>query len=80
MAEDGSYEQQAIEEKPPLWQRTTEKLLAVTPIRKVSNEEYAETLHTRINTTERELRSVNGQMEHLQQRLDELRKEKSEFL
>jgi predicted nucleic acid-binding Zn-ribbon protein len=79
MAEDGSYQQQAIEGKPPLWQRTTEKLLAVTPIRKVSNHEYAETLHGRISTAERELQSVNGQMKHLQERLDELRREKDEF-
>lgn len=72
--------QDPAQSKAPLWQRTTEKLLSVTPIRKVSNDEYAETLHSRIQNAEQELQAVNGQMEHLQKRLAELQKGKDEFL
>lgn len=78
--EEADGHQDEAQRKPPFWQRTTERLLSVTPIRKVSNEEYVDTLHARIHKAEQELRLVNGQMVELQQRLDQLRKEKDDFL
>lgn len=65
-----------VEEKPPFTQRMTEAVLSVTPIRKVSNEEYAETLKTRIQRSEQELSVVKRQMEDIQEQLDHAHKEK----
>lgn len=67
---------ETVEEKAPLTQRMTEAILSVTPIRKVSNEEYAETLKMRIQKAEQELTIVSRQMEDIQQRLEQARKEK----
>lgn len=76
--EHGTYHT-AAPYKAPFWQRTTERILSVTPIRKVSNEEYADTLRTRIQNAEQELRYVNNQMADVQQRLDDVQRERDGF-
>lgn len=59
-------------ERPPLRQRLMEKILAVTPVRKLSNDEYAEALQGRLRAAENELEKVDYQIGDIEQRLDQL--------
>lgn len=59
--------------KPALYQRVTESFFSVAPIRRVSNEEYSETIKDKISKTQNELAVVNGQVHDIEERLQELR-------
>ena len=59
--------------KPPLVQRVTDALFSVTPIRKVSDEEYVKTLEGKIETTRGELSTVDGEVQLIMKRLEELK-------
>jgi hypothetical protein len=61
--------------KPPLVQRVTDAIFSVTPIRKVSDEEYTNTLRGKIETTKRDLQTVDGEVEAIKLRLQQLTRE-----
>ena len=69
----GTVKLQAGPPKPPLYQRVTESFFSVAPIRRVSNEEYAETIRVKISKTRDELAVVNDQVNDIEKRLQELR-------
>jgi hypothetical protein len=68
-----------VVKKAPLSQRVTEAVLSATPIRKVSNEEYVETLQGRILDAEQELQIVKGQIEGAEQELQRIRAEQAKL-
>ena len=68
-----STKRQAEPQKPPLYQRVTESFFSVAPIRRVSNEEYSETIRVKISKARDELAVVNGQVHDIEARLQELR-------
>jgi len=59
--------------KPPFFQRLTERLLAFTPIRKVSDVEYTETLRVNIRKAKDELEIVDRQIADAERDLEALR-------
>jgi len=71
--------ERVIVKKPPLTQRVTEAVLSATPIRKVSNEEYVETLQGRIRDAEQELQIVQSHIEGAEQELLRIRAEQAKL-
>lgn len=57
----------------PLVHRVTDVLFSVTPIRKVSDEEYAVTLRDKVDQSRKDLQSVEQELEAIKARLDQLR-------
>jgi hypothetical protein len=56
--------------KPPILQRVTESILSVSPIRKLSDDEYTDTLRAKIQHAQRELRIVGAQLEEAEAALE----------
>lgn len=63
-----SPDQPEVASKPPVFQRVTESLLSVSPIRKVPDDEYVATLKEKIRNAEQEITIVKGQLEDLEKR------------
>lgn len=64
----------ASERQPPLpfVQRATDALFSLTPIRKITDDEYARTLEDKIAHSRKELSGVDAELEALNARLDQL--------
>ena len=57
----------------PLHQRVVDALFSVTPIRKISDEEYTHTLRVKTECARQELMEVTSQLEDVESALQELR-------
>lgn len=62
-------------EMPSLLQKVTESVLSVSPIKKLSDEEYANTIKLKIRNADQELQSVKAQIEETEATLAQLQRD-----